>query len=72
MLAFRAWDLRSNDLRHSCATMFLRNGETIANVSKRLGYSKVSTTLDYYAHALPQDDARPANAFEQGVRRYGG
>jgi hypothetical protein len=52
--------------------MFLRNGETIANVSKRLGYSKVSTTLDYYAHALPQDDARPANAFEQGVRRYGG
>jgi len=61
-----------HDLRHSCATMLLRNGETIANVSKRLGHSKISTTLDYYAHALPQDDARPADAFEQRVHRYGG
>lgn len=60
-----------HDLRHSCATMLLRNGESIANVSKRLGHSKISTTLDYYAHALPQDDARPADAFEQRVRRYG-
>jgi integrase len=60
-----------HDLRHSCATMLLRNGETIANVSKRLGHSKISTTLDYYAHALPQDDARPAHAFEERLRRYG-
>jgi len=60
-----------HDLRHSCATMLLRNGETIPNVGKRLGHSKISTTLDYYAHALPQDDARPANAFEERIRRYG-
>jgi len=51
--------------------MLLRNGETIANVSKRLGHSKISTTLDYYAQALPQDDARPANPFEERLRRYG-
>lgn len=60
-----------HDLRHSCATMLLRNGESIANVSRRLGHSKISTTLDYYAHALSQDDARPAIAFEERVRRYG-
>jgi integrase len=61
-----------HDLRHSCATMLLRAGESIANVSKRLGHSKISTTLDYYAHALPQDDARPAEAFERRLRQYGG
>jgi integrase len=51
--------------------MLLRNGESIANVSKRLGHSKISMTLDYYAHALPQDDSRPADACEEPVRRYG-
>lgn len=59
-----------HDLRHSCATMLLRNGESIASVSRRLGHSKVSTTLDYYAHALPKDDARSADAFERRLARY--
>ncbi len=59
-----------HDLRHSCATMLLRNGESIASVSKRLGHSKVSTTLDYYAHALPRDDARSADAFERRLAQY--
>ena len=52
-----------HDLRHSCATMLIRHGESIANVSKRLGHSKISTTLDYYAHALPEDDLRPCRCF---------
>ncbi len=59
-----------HDLRHSCATMLLRNGESIASVSKRLGHSKVSTTLDYYAHPLPRDDARSADAFKRRLAQY--
>jgi integrase len=44
-----------HDLRHTCATMLLADGESIAEVSRRLGHSKVSTTLDHYAHALPEN-----------------
>jgi integrase len=40
-------------LRHTSATLLLSNGEPIQNVAKRLGHSKVSMTLDVYAHALP-------------------
>ncbi len=59
-----------HDLRHSCVTMLLRNGESIANVSRRLGHSKVSTTLDFYAHALPLDDPRSADTFQRRLNRY--
>jgi integrase len=58
-------------LRHTCATMLLRAGESIANVSKRLGHSKISTTLDYYGHVLPQDERACANAFSARLRKYG-
>lgn len=59
-----------HDLRHSSATMLLQNGESIASVSNRFGHSKVSATLDYYAHALPRDDARSADAFEKRLTQY--
>jgi len=57
-------------LRHTCATMLLNAGENIAEVSRRLGHSKISTTLDCYAHALRQNDDRPARRFEERLVGY--
>lgn len=39
-----------HQFRHSHATLLLQNGIMINEVSRRLGHSKVSTTLDIYTH----------------------
>ncbi len=39
-----------HQFRHSHATLLLQEGIMINEVSKRLGHSKVSTTLDVYSH----------------------
>lgn len=43
-------------LRHSHASLLIANGEDIARVSKRLGHSRISTTLDIYTHADNKKD----------------
>ena len=40
-------------MRHICATLLLQAGEPVHVVSKRLGHARVQTTLDTYAHVLP-------------------
>jgi len=57
-------------LRHTCATMLLQEGEPIAEVSSRLGHSKVTTTLDYYSHAMPENRGRPADRFSARLAEY--
>lgn len=50
---------RLHDLRHAHASMLLENmkGEgDILKVSKRLGHSSVTTTLEIYAHVLKKDE----------------
>jgi len=39
-------------LRHTAATHMLGNKVDMFTVSRRLGHTKVSTTLDIYAHAI--------------------
>jgi integrase len=56
-------DLRTvtvfHGLRHTCATLLLQAGTPVHVVSERLGHSKVTMTLEVYAHVLPdmQTDA---------------
>ncbi len=45
--------IRFHDLRHSCATLSLAAGVQPKVVQENLGHSKVSTTLDLYAHVMP-------------------
>ncbi len=45
-------DFRLHDVRHWHATMLLRAGVPIQDVSHRLGHAQVSTTLNIYAHAM--------------------
>ena len=42
--------IRIHDFRHSCASFLINNGANIVLVSKYLGHSKISVTLDTYTH----------------------
>jgi integrase len=45
-------EIRFHDLRHTAASLMLNNGVPILVVSKILGHSKASTTLDIYGHLI--------------------
>lgn len=47
--------------RHTHASMLLRAGVPIQDVSRRLGHAKISTTLDIYSHCLPSADEAVAD-----------
>ena len=53
--------------RHFHASLMLQGGENPVVVSKRLGHSKVSTTLDIYAHVLPGWQKQAAEAFAKAM-----
>lgn len=42
--------IRIHDFRHSCASLLINNGASISLVSKYLGHSNISTTLNVYTH----------------------
>ena len=46
-------EIRFHDLRHTAASIMLNRGITILVVSRILGHSKPSTTLDIYGHLIP-------------------
>jgi integrase len=46
-------DITIHDLRHTHASHLLRNGVPLHEVSRRLGHSRETVTLDTYAHLLP-------------------
>lgn len=48
-------------LRHTHATQLLANGIPLLEVSKRLGHSRASHTLDLYGHSIPGYDASLPN-----------
>jgi len=45
--------IRFHDLRHTSASLMLNHGVPVLIVSKILGHSKPSTTLDIYGHMIP-------------------
>jgi integrase len=48
--------IRFHDLRHSCATFLIAQGEHPRTVMDILGHSQISTTMNVYGHIL--DDTR--------------
>ena len=48
-------------LRHTHATHLIASGLDIKSVSARLGHATIKTTLDLYAHALPEKDREAAD-----------
>lgn len=56
-----------HSLRHTYASQMLAKGAPIAWVSRQLGHAQVTTTLDFYAWALPQGDAALASLLDPAV-----
>ena len=48
-----AGKIKLHDLRHFHASLLLQSGQSPVLVSKRLGHSAVSMTLDIYGHLMP-------------------
>lgn len=59
--------VRFHDLRHTHATLMLRQGVHPKIVSERLGHSSVAITLDTYSHVLPGLQEAAARQFEEGL-----
>lgn len=55
--------IRLHDLRHSCATLLLRNGVPLPEIQKWLGHSNIITT-QRYSHLNQNDKSIPANMIE--------
>jgi len=60
-------EIRFHDLRHTAATLMLMNGIPLIVVSRRLGHSKPSVTLDIYGHYLPGMQEKAANLMDELV-----
>lgn len=52
--------LKIHELRHTQATQLLASGVDVKTVQTRLGHASASLTLDWYAHALPENDRKAA------------
>jgi integrase len=61
--------LRFHDLRHSHATLLLRQGVHPKVVSERLGHSGVGITLDIYSHVLPDMQEEAARKLDYALRQ---
>jgi integrase len=56
-----------HSLRHSHATILLRDGVPVHIVAKRLGHKDPSVTLNVYADVIPDDDTSAADVFSKAV-----
>ena len=59
--------LKLHELRHSHATLLLREGVPVHVVAKRLGHRDPSVTLNVYADAIPDDDGRAVDVYSKVV-----
>jgi integrase len=60
-------DLRFHDLRHTCATLLLREGVNAKVVSEMLGHASITITLNTYSHVLPDMQDSAADAMEAAL-----
>ena len=47
--------IRIHDFRHSCASLLINKGASVPLVSKYLGHSNVSITLNTYTHMFKSE-----------------
>ena len=55
--------------RHSMASILINNGTDILSVSRRLGHTRASTTLNFYGHILQEADARSSDCIADVLLR---
>ncbi len=58
-------EIRFHDLRHTAASLMLNYGVPVIVVSRRLGHSKPSITLDVYGHLIPGMQEKAATIMDE-------
>jgi integrase len=58
-------EFRFHDLRHTHATLLLKNGANLKVVSERLGHATATITLNIYQHVLPGMQESAAAMFDE-------
>ena len=53
--------LKFHELRHTQATLLLAQGVDVKTVQNRMGHANASITLNWYAHAVPENDRAAAD-----------
>ncbi len=53
-----------HSLRHTHATLLLEQGANIKDIQRRLGHSKLSTTMDTYSHVTENMRNSTVSIFE--------
>lgn len=56
--------IRIHDFRHSHASYLIEKGVNVYKISKRLGHSSISITLDRYGHLMDREENEILNAIE--------
>lgn len=56
--------IRFHDLRHSCATFLIAQGEHPRVIMDILGHAQMSTTMDIYGHVMPSTQRAAAKLDE--------
>lgn len=59
--------VRRHDLRHTCATLLLRQGVNPKYVQELLGHADISLTLNVYSHILPDVGDAAAGAMDAAL-----
>ncbi len=60
-------EIRFHDLRHTCATLLLRQGVNPKYVQDLLGHDDISLTLNVYSHVLPDMGDAAAGAMDDAL-----
>lgn len=60
--------IRFHDLRHTCASLLLKNHVDMKDIQSWLGHSSYSTTANIYAHLDDTSKHRPATKMDQTFR----
>jgi integrase len=63
--------IRFHDLRHTCATLLLVQGVDPRVIMDLLGHSQISTTMDIYAHVMPDLRKEAANKMDEVLAALG-
>jgi excisionase family DNA binding protein len=61
--------LRVHDLRHTCASLLIREGASIKAVQHHLGHKSASITLDRHGHLFPEELDHLADRLDGSTRR---
>ncbi len=59
--------IRFHDLRHSCASLLVKQGVPMKQIQEWLGHSDISTTANIYAHLDAQSKQLSAETMEQAL-----